>query len=94
LTDDNIDSDIKNAIKQANTELENLQKELTNLERNPISQPDYTLEETEYDTWQSKKSSLEDTLHSAKQSLEDAKRARTTTLRQKQRDIARGECEA
>jgi multidrug efflux pump subunit AcrA (membrane-fusion protein) len=46
LTDDDLVSDIKNAIKQANTELENLQKELTNLERNPISQPDYTLEET------------------------------------------------
>jgi multidrug resistance efflux pump len=91
LTDDNLESDIKNEIKQANTELENLQKELTNLERNPISQPDYTLEETEYDTWQSKKSSLEDALHSAKQSLEDAERARTSTLRQKQRDIASAE---
>jgi hypothetical protein len=84
-------NDIQNAIKQANTELENLQKELTNLERNPISQPDYTLEETEYDTWQSKKSSLEDTLHSVKQSLEDAERTRASTLRQKQRDIASAE---
>jgi multidrug efflux pump subunit AcrA (membrane-fusion protein) len=91
LTDDNLESDIKNEIKQADTELENLQKELTNLERNPISQPDYTLEETEYDTWQSKKSSLEDAIHSAKQSLEDAQRARTSTLRQKQRDIASAE---
>jgi multidrug resistance efflux pump len=91
LTDDNLESDIKNEIKQAGTELENLQKEFTNLERNPISQPDYTLEETEYDVWQSKKSSLEDALHSAKQSLEDAQRARTSTLRQKQRDIASAE---
>jgi multidrug efflux pump subunit AcrA (membrane-fusion protein) len=91
LTDDDLVSDIKNAIKQANLELENLQKELTNLERNPISQPDYTLEETEYDTWQSKKSSLEDTIHSAKQSLEDAERTRASTLRQKQRDIASAE---
>jgi hypothetical protein len=91
LTDDNLESDIKNEIKQANTELENLQKEFTNLERNPISQPDYTLEETEYDTWQSKKSSLEDALRSAKQSLEDAQRVRTSTLRQKQRDIASAE---
>jgi hypothetical protein len=91
LTSNVSTKDIQNAIKQANNELENLQKELTNLERNPISQPDYTLEETEYDTWQSKKSSLEDTLHSAKQSLEDAERTRTSTLRQKQRDIASAE---
>jgi hypothetical protein len=91
LTDDNLVIYIQNEIKQANLELENLQNELTILERNPVSQPDYSLEETEYDTWQSKKSSLEDTLHSAKQSLEDAERTRASTLRQKQRDIASAE---
>jgi hypothetical protein len=61
------------------------------LDRNPVSQPDYTSEESEYDAWQSKKSSLEDTVQAAKQSLEDVTRTRESTLRQKKRDIASAE---
>jgi multidrug efflux pump subunit AcrA (membrane-fusion protein) len=85
---ENSDDDMQEEIDQANEELEKLNKELTNLERNPVSQPDYSLEESEYDAWQSKKALLEEAVETAKQLLEDAQRSRADTLRQKQRDIA------
>lgn len=64
---------------------------LTEHERDMVSQPDYSAEEMEYDSWQQKKSSLEDAVWAAKCSLEDARFARENTLRQKMRAIASAE---
>lgn len=78
----------KELLEKKEKELEEKKDELTELERNPVSQPDYSAEESEYDTWQQTKAGLEDAVWAAKQALEDAKLARESTLRQKRRDIA------
>lgn len=83
--------DKKALLAQKEKELEELKTELTELERNPVSQPDYSAEESAYDAWQQTKSGLEDSVQAAKRALEDAKIARESTLRQKRRDIASAE---
>lgn len=83
--------DKKALLAQKEKELEELKAELTELERNPVSQPDYSAEESAYDAWQQTKSGLEDLVQAAKRALEDAKIARESTLRQKRRDIASAE---
>jgi len=83
--------DKKALLAQKEKELEELKAELTELERNPVSQPDYSAEESAYDAWQQTKSGLEDSVQAAKRALEDAKIARESTLRQKRRDIASAE---
>lgn len=83
--------DKKALLAQKENELEELKAELTELERNPVSQPDYSAEESAYDAWQQTKSGLEDSVQTAKRALEDAKLARESTLRQKRRDIASAE---
>lgn len=83
--------DKKALLAQKEKELEVLKAELTELERNPVSQPDYSAEESAYDAWQQTKSGLEDSVQAAKCALEDAKNARQSTLRQKRRDIASAE---
>lgn len=83
--------DKKALLAQKEKELEELKAELTELERNPVSQPDYSAEESAYDAWQQTKSGLEDSAQVAKRALEDAKIARESTLRQKRRDIASAE---
>lgn len=75
-------------LEEKEKELEEKQDELTELERNPVSQPDYSSEESAYDTWQQTKAGLEDTVYAAKQMLEDAELSRESTLRQKRRDVA------
>lgn len=82
---------LEKAIKNANQELIVLKDLLTEHERDMVSQPDYSAEEMEYDSWQQKKSSLEDAVWAAKCSLEDARFARENTLRQKMRAIASAE---
>lgn len=79
---------ISEQLEKEKEELKQLQSKSAELERNPVAQPDYSAEEVAYDTWQSKKASLEDAVQSAKQALEDAKIARDNALRQKMRDIA------
>lgn len=81
----------KNALQRAKEELGELEKELTELERNEVTKPDYSQEESAYDSWQQKKTSLEDAVQTAKRSLEDANSARESTLRQKRRDVASAE---
>ncbi len=93
------ESESDNAEKKAQLaekeqELEACRAELTELERNPVSQPDYSAEESEYDAWQQTKSGLEDAVQAAKHALEDAKLARESTLRQKRRDVASAEVTA
>ena len=83
--------DKKALLAQKEKELEELKAELTELERNPVSQPDYSAEESAYDAWQQTKSGLEDSVQAAKRALEDANLARESTLRQKRRDVARAE---
>ncbi|MDE7267004.1 MAG: biotin/lipoyl-binding protein [Lachnospiraceae bacterium] len=83
--------DKKALLAQKEKELEELKAELTELERNPVSQPDYSAEENAYDAWQQTKSGLEDTVQAAKRALEDANLARESTLRQKRRDVASAE---
>lgn len=83
--------DKKTLLAQKEKELEELKAELTELERNPVSQPDYSAEESAYDAWQQTKSGLEDSVQAAKRALEDAEIARESTLRQKRRDIASAE---
>lgn len=83
--------DKKALLAQKEKELEELKAELTELERNPVSQPDYSAEESAYDAWQQTKSGLEDTVQAAKRALEDANLARESTLRQKRRDVASAE---
>ena len=82
---------LQKAIKNANQELIVLKDLLTEHERDMVSQPDYSAEAMEYDSWQQKKSSLEDAVWAAKCSLEDARFARENTLRQKMRAIASAE---
>ena len=57
---------LQKAIKNANQELIVLKDLLTEHERDMVSQPDYSAEEMEYDSWQQKKSSLEDAVWAAK----------------------------
>ena len=83
--------DKKALLAQKEKELEELRAELTELERNPVSQPDYSAEESAYDAWQQTKSGLEDSVQAAKRTLEDANLARESTLRQKRRDVASAE---
>jgi len=83
--------DKKELLAQKEKELEGLKAELTELERNPVSQPDYSAEESAYDAWQQTKSGLEDSVQAAKRALEDAKLARESALRQKRRDVASAE---
>ena len=83
--------DKKALLAQKEKELEELKAELTELERNPVSQPDYSAEESAYDAWQQTKSGLEDSVQAAKRALEDANLARESTLRQKRRDVASAE---
>lgn len=83
--------DKKALLAQKEKELEELRAELTELERNPVSQPDYSAEESAYDAWQQTKSGLEDSVQAAKRALEDANLARESALRQKRRDIASAE---
>ena len=82
---------LRQAVKKAKAELTDLNNQLTDLNRNLISQPDYSAEELEYDTWQQQKSSLEDAVQAAKRALEDASFQREQTLRQKAREIANAE---
>lgn len=83
--------DKKALLAQKEKELEELKAELTELERNPVSQPDYSAEESAYDAWQQTKSGLEDSVQAAKRALEDANLARESALRQKRRDVASAE---
>lgn len=87
-------SDKKAQLAEKESELEACKAELTELERNPVSQPDYSAEESEYDAWQQTKSNLEDAVQTAKHALEDAKLARESTLRGKRRDLASAEVTA
>lgn len=87
-------SDKKAQLAEKENELEACKAELTELERNPVSQPDYSAEESEYDAWQQTKSNLEDAVQTAKHALEDAKLARESTLRGKRRDLASAEVTA
>ena len=82
---------LRQAVKKAKAELTDLNNQLTDLNRNLVSQPDYSAEELEYDTWQQQKSSLEDAVQAAKRALEDASFQREQTLRQKAREIANAE---
>lgn len=85
------DAQLEEDLRKAKEELTALQDELTQHERSTVSQPDYSAEESAYDSWQQTKSALEDAVESAKQALEDADYARESTLRQKLRDIASAE---
>lgn len=87
-------ADKKAQLEKKEQELEACKAELTALQRNPVLQPDYSAEESEYDAWQQTKSSLEDAVQTAKHALEDAKMARESTLRQKRRDVANAEVTA
>lgn len=79
----------KNALlAQKEEDLEELKTKLAGLERNPVSKPDYSAEESAYDAWQQTKSGLEDSVQAAKRALDDANLARESTLRQKRRDVA------
>lgn len=78
-------------LAQKQKELEERRAELTELERNPVAQPDYSAEESAYDAWQQTKTALEDAVQTAKRALEDARSARENTLRQKRRDVATAE---
>lgn len=87
-------SDKQAQLAEKESELEACKAELTELERNPVSQPDYSAEESEYDAWQQTKSNLEDAVQAAKHALEDAKLARESTLREKRRALASAEVTA
>ncbi len=87
-------ADKKALLAEKESELEACRAELTELERNPVSQPDYSAEESEYDAWQQTKSNLEDAVQAAKHALEDAKLARESTLREKRRALASAEVTA
>lgn len=84
-------ADKEELLAKKEKELEECKAELTDLERNPVSQPDYSAEESAYDAWQQTKSGLEDAVQAAKHALEDAKLARENTLREKRRAIASAE---
>lgn len=84
-------ADKEEQLAKKEKELEECKAELTDLERNPVSQPDYSAEESAYDAWQQTKSGLEDAVQAAKHTLEDAKLARENTLREKRRAIASAE---
>ncbi len=84
-------ADKEEQLAKKEKELEECKAELTDLERNPVSQPDYSAEESAYDAWQQTKSGLEDAVQTAKHALEDAKLARESTLRGKRRDLASAE---
>ncbi len=84
-------ADKEEQLAKKEKELEECKAELTDLERNPVSQPDYSAEESEYDAWQQTRFNLEDAVQTAKHALEDAKLARESTLRGKRRDLASAE---
>lgn len=84
-------TELINKIKKANEELLALRDQLTRHERNAVTQPDYSAEEAEYDTWQNTRRTLEENVQHAKESYNDASYTREVTLRQKLRDIASAE---
>lgn len=84
-------TELINKIKKANGELLALRDQLTRHERNAVTQPDYSAEEAEYDTWQNTRRTLEENVQHAKESYNDASYTREVTLRQKLRDIASAE---
>lgn len=84
-------TELINKIKKANEELLALRDQLTRHERNAVTQPDYSVEEAEYDTWQNTRRTLEENVQHAKENYNDASYAREVTLRQKLRDIASAE---
>jgi len=81
-------NELTEALEKARQELASLRSELASHERNSVSQPDYSAEESAYDNWQQTKSTLEDAVANAKQTVEDANFTRHITLRQKAREIA------
>lgn len=84
-------TELINKIKKANEELLALRDQLTRHERNAVTQPDYSAEEAEYDTWQNTRRTLEENVQHAKENYNDASYTREVTLRQKLRDIASAE---
>lgn len=83
--------EIKRSIEEVENELMTLTDEITSLERDSMERPDFSSEESEYDIWQEKKSTLEDAVHSAKQGVEDAKRNKENVLLEKLRATATAE---
>lgn len=79
---------LEEALKKAKSELATLEDTLAAHERNSISQPDFSKEESDYDNWQQKKSTLEDAVVVARRALEDAEYTRVVTLMQKSRELA------
>lgn len=84
-------AELEEALQKANKELAALNDTLVKHERNTVSPPDYSAEESAYDAWQQNRATLEDAVEAAKQALEDANYARESTLRQKRRDLANAE---
>lgn len=83
--------EIKERIDKMEKELISINDEVASLEQNKVNMPDYSAEESEYDAWQEKKTSLEEAVNSAKQALEEAKINRTDELREKSRATALAE---
>lgn len=84
-------TELINKIKKANEELIALRDQLTQHEREKVTQPDYSAEEAAYDAWQNTKLTLEENIQHAKESYNDASYTREVTLRQKLREIANAE---
>lgn len=82
---------LEEELDNAKASLADEQKALTNYERNPVSKPDYSAEESAYDNWQNKKVSLEDSVREAQHKLEDAQLLAADTLQSKLRDTATAE---
>ena len=81
-------AELEQALKKANDELISLRDQLVKHEREAVKEPDFSEEELAYDSWQQKKSTLEDAVEAARRVFEDALYARSSTLMQKKRDLA------
>lgn len=84
-------AELEQTLKQANDELIALKDQLVKHERETVKEPNFSEEELAYDSWQQKKSALEDSVEAARRVFEDALYARNNTLMQKKRDLANAE---
>ncbi|MFT3983076.1 MAG: hypothetical protein QM697_04170 [Lachnospiraceae bacterium] len=77
----------KAILEEAKKELIALQDELTNHERNSVTEPDFSGEDSALSTWKQEKENLQESVQSAGIKKEDADTDRSSALKQEQRDI-------